>query len=141
VKDRDEVKKTNRALYKAFETLQLDQMERVWAHDGSVTCIHPGWPIAEGWPAVRETWAVIFENTDTMKFRITDEHIEIVGDLAWVVCIEHVRSGDASGLVLATNVLRRGKEGWKIVHHHGSPVPNQGDDDEEEDDGPPPTVN
>jgi ketosteroid isomerase-like protein len=141
VKERDEVKKANRALYKAFETLRLDEMERVWAHDGSVTCIHPGWPIAEGWPAVRETWAVIFENTEDMKFRITDEHIEIVGDLAWVVCIEHVRSGDAAGLVLATNVLRRGQEGWKIVHHHGSPVPNQADEDEDEDDGPPPTVN
>jgi len=141
VKERDEAKKANRALYKAFETLRIDEMERVWAHDGSVTCIHPGWPIAEGWPAVRETWAVIFENTDDMKFRISDEHIEIVGDLAWVVCIEHVRSGEAGGLVLATNVLRRGKDGWKLVHHHGSSVPNRVEAGEDEDEGPPPTVN
>jgi ketosteroid isomerase-like protein len=137
---KDEVKKAHRALYKAFESLRLDEMERVWAHDGSVTCIHPGWPIAEGWAAVRETWAVIFENTDHMKFRLTDEKIEIVGDLAWVVCIEHVRSGDSGGLVLATNILRRGESGWKIVHHHGSPVPNAPDDADDEDEAPP-TVN
>ncbi len=134
--DEDEVKKASRALYKAFETLRLEDMERVWAHDGAVTCIHPGWPIAEGWPAVRETWSVIFENTDHMKFRISDEHIEIVGDLAWVVCIEHVRSGDAGGLVLATNVLRRTPHGWKIVHHHGSSMANPPEENE-----PPHTVN
>jgi ketosteroid isomerase-like protein len=138
------VKKAHRALYKAFESLQLEQMERVWAHDGTVTCIHPGWPIAEGWPAVRETWAVIFENTTDMKFRITDEKIEVVGELAWVVCIERIRSSGAEGLVLATNLLRKGKDGWKLVHHHGSPVPNEpepSDDDDVDDEEPPRTVN
>jgi ketosteroid isomerase-like protein len=136
--ERDEVRRANLALYRAFESLRLEEMEKVWAHDGAVSCIHPGWPVSEGWPAVRESWAVIFENTDQMKFRITDEMIEIHGDLAWVVCIEHIRSGDLRGLVLATNVLRRGPDGWKIVHHHGSAAPAR---EEEADDESPPTVN
>jgi ketosteroid isomerase-like protein len=139
--EKEDVKKANRALYKAFESLQIDQMERVWAHDASVTCIHPGWPIAQGWSAVRETWAVIFENTNEMKFRITDEKIEIVGDLAWVVCIERIRSGGASGLVLATNVLRRDRQGWRMVHHHGSPMPAEPETDEDDEEEPPRTVN
>ena len=137
--EKDDVKKANRALYKAFESLQLEQMERVWAHEGAVTCIHPGWPIAEGWAAVRETWAVIFENTQDMHFRIAEERIEISGDLAWVVCIERIRSGGGRGLVLATNILRRGPDGWKLVHHHGSPVPPPEEDEEDEES--PPTVN
>jgi ketosteroid isomerase-like protein len=135
----DEVKKAHRALYKAFESLRLGDMEKVWAHDAMVSCIHPGWPITEGWPAVRESWAVIFENTDHMKFKLTDEKVEIHGDLAWVVCMEHIRSGDLRGLVLATNVLRKDADGWKVVHHHGSAAPTRPQDSGE--DEPPPTVN
>ncbi len=116
------VRRANHALYRAFESLQIEQMERVWAHEDAVSCIHPGWPLAEGWVAVRETWAVIFENTQEMKFRITDERIDVSGDLAWVVCIERVSTGGSSGLVLATNVLRFSADGWKIVHHHGSAI-------------------
>jgi ketosteroid isomerase-like protein len=138
----EDVKKAHRALYRAFESLEIGRMEKAWAHEGTVSCIHPGWPIAEGWAAVRETWVVIFENTPEMKFRITDEKITIVGELAWVVCIERVRSGEMNGLVLATNVLRRGPDGWKLVHHHGSAVPPQAPEaDDDDDDDEPHTVN
>jgi ketosteroid isomerase-like protein len=141
----DDVKRAHRALYRAFESLRIERMEKVWAQDANVSCIHPGWPIAEGWVAVRETWAVIFENTQEMKFRITDEKVVIVGEVAWVVCIERVRSGDMNGLVLATNVLRRGPDGWKLVHHHGSAVPPEQlrgpESDDDDDDQSPRTVN
>jgi ketosteroid isomerase-like protein len=97
--------------------------------------------MAEGWPAVRETWVVIFEHTNDMKFRITDEKIEVIGDLAWVVCIERIKSGGGRGLVLATNVLKKTGSGWKLVHHHGSPVPPRPPEEEDDDEEPPRTVN
>jgi ketosteroid isomerase-like protein len=140
VSEKEDVRRAHRALYRAFESLDIKEMEAVWAHEGTITCIHPGWPMAEGWPAVRETWLVIFENTNDMKFRITDEKIDVVGDLAWVVCIERISSGGARGLVLATNVLRKTRDGWRLVHHHGSPVPQRAPADDEDDDVPP-TVN
>ena len=118
----DEVRRANRALYRAFESLRLDEMDRVWSHEDAVSCIHPGWPAAIGWPAVLATWRTIFANTRDMRFRITDETIDVRGDLAWVICIERVSSGAAGGVVLATNVLRREGDGWKIVHHHGSAI-------------------
>jgi ketosteroid isomerase-like protein len=120
--DEDEVRAANQQFYRAFESLELPDMEAAWAHEGPVTCVHPGWPLAEGWPAVRESWATIFGNTREIRFDITGERIEVRGELAWVVCVERISSGDDRGAILATNVLRRGPDGrWRMVHHHGSP--------------------
>jgi ketosteroid isomerase-like protein len=119
------VRAANLAFYRAFEALDLTAMERAWAHDESVTCLHPGWPLCAGWEEVRGSWAAIFANTSTMRFEIADERIDVRGPLAWVVCTERIRStgpgGDAMvGAVVATNVFRKEGEAWKLVHHHGS---------------------
>jgi ketosteroid isomerase-like protein len=138
LRDDDEVRRVHQRFYRAFESLQLDQMDAVWAHDGQVVCVHPGWPPAVGWPSVRASWEIIFRNTDRIRFEVTDERIDVRGELAWVVCIELVRSGGGQGAVLATNVLRRGPDGWKLVHHHGSQfVPPQLEVDEPESESEP----
>jgi ketosteroid isomerase-like protein len=120
------VRAANLAFYRAFEALDLAAMERMWAHDASATCLHPGWPLCAGWSEVRGSWATIFANTGTMRFEVADERIDVRGELAWVVCIERIRStgptGDAMvGAIVATNVFRKEHEAWKMVHHHGSP--------------------
>ena len=61
--DLDEIEGANTRFYQAFETLDLAQMDRVWAHGEHVKCVHPGWPILVGWDAVRSSWETIFENT------------------------------------------------------------------------------
>ncbi len=120
--DEEAVRTANQQFYRAFESLALPQMESVWAHEGQVTCVHPGWPLAEGWPAVRASWSTIFSNTPAIRFEVTGERIEVSGELAWVVCVERISAGEDRGAVLATNVLRRGADGrWRMAHHHGSP--------------------
>jgi ketosteroid isomerase-like protein len=120
--DEAAVRAANQRFYRAFESLALPEMEAAWAHEGQVTCVHPGWPLAEGWTAVRESWDAIFRNTPQIRFDVSGERIEVRGDLAWVVCVERITSGNEQGAVLATNVLRRGGDGeWRLVHHHGSP--------------------
>lgn len=119
------VRAANLAFYRAFESLDLPAMERLWAQDDSVTCLHPGWPLCAGWREVRASWETIFANTATMRFELADERIDVRGALAWVVCTERIRStgaaGDAMvGAVVATNVFRKDGEAWKLVHHHGS---------------------
>ena len=123
--DRAAVRAANLAFYRAFEALDLAAMERMWARDASATCLHPGWPLCAGWDEVRASWAAIFANTGTMRFEIADERIDVRGQMAWVVCVERIRStgpaGDAMvGAVIATNVFRSDGGAWKIVHHHGS---------------------
>jgi ketosteroid isomerase-like protein len=120
-KEQEEVRHANQDFYRAFESLELPRMEAAWAHEGQVTCAHPGWPLADGWAAVRRSWETIFRNTSEITFDVTGEQIEVRGELAWVVCVERVSSGTDRGAVLATNVLRRGADGrWRLVHHHGS---------------------
>ena len=82
--DVSEVEQANARFYQAFETLDLARMERVWAHDEHVKCVHPGWPILIGWEAVRSSWATIFENTGEMRFTLSDVRASARSDLAWV---------------------------------------------------------
>lgn len=123
----EEVTHANLAFYEAFESLDIARMDRVWAHQEYVTCVHPGWTLRVGWPAVRDSWVVIFNNTFSMKFDLTEIQIQVAGDLAWVICTENITLRQSSeekqeSRVLATNLYERVQGEWRIIHHHGSPV-------------------
>ncbi len=122
----EEVTRANQDFYAAFESLDIARMDRIWAHQEYVTCIHPGWTLRVGWPAVRDSWVLIFNNTFSMKFDLTEIQIQVAGDLAWVICTENITSqqGEATveSRVLATNLYEKTGERWLIIHHHGSPV-------------------
>ncbi len=116
----------NRRFYRAFETLDLAEMDTVWAHGEHVKCVHPGWPLLSGWNAVRASWEAIFHNTGEIRFTVSDVQVARHGDLAWVTCTENILSqvrGQVSvTTVLATNVFERAGDGWLMVHHHASHV-------------------
>jgi ketosteroid isomerase-like protein len=122
----EEVTKANEAFYEAFESLDIANMDRVWAKEEYVTCIHPGWPLRHGWPAVRDSWVLIFNNTFSMEFTLSEVQIHVAGDLSWVICMENIssRQGDVSqeSRVLATNLYERMNGQWLMIHHHGSPL-------------------
>jgi ketosteroid isomerase-like protein len=122
----EEVTRANQDFYEAFESLDVGRMDRIWAQQEYVTCIHPGWTLRVGWPAVRDSWVLIFNNTFSMKFELTEIQIQVAGDVAWVICTENIasRQGERSqdSRVLATNLYEKTGDAWKIIHHHGSPV-------------------
>jgi ketosteroid isomerase-like protein len=127
IKERiEEVTRANQAFYDAFESLDIARMDRVWAHLEYVTCIHPGWSQRVGWPAVRDSWVLIFNNTFSMKFELTEIQIQVAGDIAWVICTENITSRQddqpVESRVLATNLYERIGDEWLMIHHHGSPV-------------------
>jgi ketosteroid isomerase-like protein len=120
----DAVHQANQAFYRAFESLDLARMDEVWSHEGAVTCVHPGWPLVEGWPAVRRTWEEIFANTTEIRFDVSDERIDVGGELAWVVCTERIatrRERPTEGATIATNVFRLEEGVWRLAHHHATP--------------------
>ena len=120
------VKLANQLFYRAFETLDIDQMSGVWDDQYEVTCVHPGWPLIQGRDEVIQSWASIFNNTMVMQFTITETSVHIDGDWAWVVCTESLRSvvdGRVNeAKIEATNIFSKHGERWMIIHHHGSPV-------------------
>ncbi|MFQ5657647.1 MAG: nuclear transport factor 2 family protein, partial [Candidatus Methylomirabilales bacterium] len=84
---RDDIKaveEANQDFYRAFESLDITAMERIWVRGDHVKCVHPGWPILIGWPAVHASWERIFANTDSIQFILTDVQIQISGDFGWV---------------------------------------------------------
>ena len=122
----DAVREANERFYRAFESLALTEMERLWVHADHVACVHPGWPRLTGWEAVRESWEAIFRNTVEMRFTLTDVRVEVRGDLAWVLCTENILSETRGNLtvtaLLATNVFERRGATWLLAHHHASHI-------------------
>jgi ketosteroid isomerase-like protein len=121
-----EVVEANARFYRAFETLDVAEMDAVWLHAERAQCIHPGWPLIVGWTAIRRSWETIFANTTEMRFTIADARVGGGAEVAWVTCTENILA-DVQGRVsatslLATNVFERAPEGWRLVHHHASHV-------------------
>lgn len=119
------VRAANAAFYAAFEARDLDAMSDVWEHTDRVTCVHPGWPILSGWASVAASWYALFDGPQRLQFIVTDEHVHVVGDSAWVTCNENLLEGGGTQAVAATNVFVGTEGRWRMVHHHGSPVVQQ----------------
>ena len=51
------VRRANDRFYRAFESLDMKQMEAMWVQTDRAKCVHPGWELLEGWDAVRQSWA------------------------------------------------------------------------------------
>ena len=121
-----EVEEANARFYRAFEALDLAEMDLVWAHGEHVRCIHPGWAMLEGWEAVRQSWEAIFKDSREMRFSLSDVRARVLGDLGWVTCAENilsqVRGNIAVTTLIATNLFERRGPGWRMVLHHASHI-------------------
>lgn len=127
--DVEDVEAANLAMYQAFESADVDRMARVWddVDPSAVVCVHPGWPMLRGRDHVLRSWSAVMAGTDYIQFFLTDVEISVCGDTAVVTCTENVltevsESGQSGNTVVATNVLLRRPDGWRVQVHHGSPV-------------------
>lgn len=128
----NEINKINAEFYNAFENLSIETMNRIWKHDDDVVCIHPGWDLFTGWLAVKESWITIFNNTEKIRFVITNTKVRLFDNniAAVVVCLENIETTLENGQgikigVNATNIFEQyGLNKWLLIHHHGSPVAN-----------------
>jgi ketosteroid isomerase-like protein len=124
--DADDVEEANARFYRAFETLDISEMDQVWVHGEHARCVHPGWALLCGWEAIRTSWQTIFTNTQEMRFTLSDVSVSVSEELAWVTCTENILSEVGSRVsvtaILATNVFERTLDGWRLVHHHGSHI-------------------
>lgn len=121
-----EVIDANRRFYRAFEERDEQAMRDLWDHGARVVCTHPGWPMLRGWEAVAESWHAILSGPQIIQFILTDERVDVVGDLAWVTLDENLIDGGASGTVAALNLFARSDDTqWRMIAHHGSSVLSQ----------------
>ena len=102
--------RSNERFYAAFEAADLDAMSDLWEHSDRVSCIHPGWAVLRGWSAVAASWPAMFQGPEHLQFILTDEHVKVDGDAAWVTVDENI-IGAESGTVASLNLFaqRRGR--------------------------------
>ncbi|MBI2168379.1 MAG: nuclear transport factor 2 family protein [Actinobacteria bacterium] len=132
--DEKAVAEANQAFYEAFEARDLAALAGVWEQSERATCTHPGWPTLRGWSQIVASFESIFAKTPFIQFFLTEERVNVQGEVAWVVVEENVLQahqthggsvaesllGDATAE--AVNVfVRQGRE-WKMVLHHAAAV-------------------
>ncbi len=127
----------NTAFYRALEARDLVAMDRIWAHEESASCVHPGWHRLDGWTEIRRSWENIFANARPWSVFCEDVRVEVSGDLAWVTCVEAItpfgaNPDEETARMQATNVLARRNGRWLLLHHHASPSPSSDPDEDEE---------
>ena len=113
----------NRAFYEAFEARDLDAMSDVWEHSDRALCTHPGWATLRGWGRVSASFFALFQG-QPLQFVLTEEQVEVDGDLAWVSIDENLLGAQGGATVAALNLFRRDPDDgrWRMVGHHGSVV-------------------
>ncbi len=115
-----------KAFYAAIERADLTQMMAVWCEDEDVVCIHPGGARHSGIGAVRESWRQIFQHGPQLKFSLIGDRthrgrmlsIHSVNEQ-----ITHSAAAHPPANVIATNIFVRSADGWRMLMHHASLVP------------------
>ena len=123
----DAVRHANQEFYAAFESLNIQRMEAVWAHDDFVECVQPGWDLLLGWDDVRERWARVFVNTSRVRVGLSGVRIRVEGTVGWVACTVRLTTAFVEdfdeAIVQATNIFIYRDGRWLLVVHHASMLP------------------
>ena len=114
------------AFYEALESADLDAMMEVWAEDEEIVCVHPGGPRLAGYDQVRAGWAQIFGSGQRLKVFLNNTVVLSGMMLSIHSVYENITvagEGRPRPPVAATNVYLRTGNGWRLLLHHASPVP------------------
>lgn len=121
-----EVLAANESFYRAFEKKDIEAMSKVWSQGTGSLCIHPGSQLLQGWKEIRNSWELIFQNTDYLEIDIEVVSTEVDAEIAYVILNENVlqvsQGRSLKAQSLATNLFQKLAHKWYLVHHHGSPV-------------------
>lgn len=102
----------------------MDELGNVWSHQDDIKCVHPGWRLLRGWPAIRTSFKRQFDEVEFQKFGVEDQFIDVHGRIAIVTMTEAVlnqkQGVSAEKRLQVTNVYRREGSDWKLILHHGS---------------------
>ena len=116
----NDILRVNQEFYEAFSSSNLVMMRSVWADSNEIVCIHPGWSPLSGLESVMASWDTIFRAQEQFEIRAVGVDVRISDSLAFVICGESVNREEAT--LIATNTFRRTEYGWKLLHHHASPI-------------------
>lgn len=99
-------------------------MSALWERSDRATCTHPGWVTLRSWGKVAASFFALFSNSQHLQFVLTQERVEVQGDVAWVSVDENLLGDQGGATVAALNIFayRAEEDRWLMVCHHGSVV-------------------
>lgn len=114
-----QVLRANDAFFEAFGNRDAEAMERIWARNVPVACIHPNWKPVTTRPQVMDSWRAILRNPHQPRVLAGAANARIIhADVAYLICRAFV-----GGTPLAvTNVFAREDGEWRMVLYHASRV-------------------
>lgn len=121
----DKVHKASEQFYTALNRMltgDAGPLADIWSHSKAVTTMHPIGGREVGWGKVGQTWEEVAKVFSGGQVKLSDQLIQVVGDMAYEVGIEHGQAKLGGQQISieqrVTNIYRRERGGWKIVHHH-----------------------
>ena len=122
-----EILAVNERFYLALSQADLAAMVALWHHGPATECVHPGWDRLQGWPAIEQSWMLIFQGQGAMPVQASNPVAHRRGDMAWVTCYENITTEHEATLqisqMLAVNIFERIEGRWQMVIHYASPAP------------------
>jgi ketosteroid isomerase-like protein len=126
----DEIRKASEQFYAGLNRMangERGALADSWSHSATVTTMHPIGGRQVGWDAVRDSFDQVAEMASDGKIGLKDQSIQIAGEMAYEVGIEHGQFKMAGHQISlehrVTNIYRREAGGWKLVHHHTDTSP------------------
>ncbi len=121
----DEVRKASNQFYAGLNRMlngDAAPLAEIWSHGKAVTSLHPIGGREVGWDAVRESFEKVAQLSSDGKVGLKDQLIQVAGELAYEVGIEHGQVKISGQPVTiehrVTNIYQREAGTWKMVHHH-----------------------
>jgi ketosteroid isomerase-like protein len=126
----DEVHAASEKFYAALNRMlngDARSLQDIWSHSATVTTMHPIGGREVGWDQVRNSFEQVAELTTEGQVKLSEQFIQVVGDAAYELGVEHGRftlaGQPVAGDCRVTNIYRRESGTWKIIHHHTDTAP------------------
>ena len=121
----DEIRKASEQFYAGLNRMangDSGALADIWSHSAAVMTMHPIGGREVGWDAVRGSFEQVAQLASDGKVGLKDQLIQVAGDVAYEVGIEHGQLKLAGQQVTiehrVTNIYQREAGAWKLVHHH-----------------------
>ena len=112
----DEALFANDTFYLSFTQKDIDAMDRLWARNHPVICIHPQRHAITDREEIIKLWGDFFENPQQPGIDFYNAAAHSFGDVVLVTCYEEV----SGSVLMATNGFVEEDGAIKMVHHHSS---------------------
>lgn len=112
------------AFYDAIDERDAERLRGVWEDSADIACLLPMQPLRRG-NQVHEAWTPLFGGDFHLDIQVRHLHWVEMADLAihYVEEAVSVPGRPPQPPVLATNIYRRGPDGWRLLLHQNSPAP------------------